>query len=83
MTHPWPRPNSLQLSLLRKLFFDATRCRGYACSFLKKYFIYLFLEGKVREGERGRGGKRESNISVWLPLVQPLLGTGLQPRHVP
>ena len=32
-------------------------------------FIYLFLEGKGREGER------ERNISVWLPPACPLLGT--------
>ena len=38
--------------------------------FLKKVFIYLFLE-------RGEGGEkeRERNISVWLPLTRPLLGT--------
>ena len=35
-----------------------------------KYFIYLFLD-------RGEGWKkeRESNITVWLPLTRPLLGT--------
>ena len=33
--------------------------------FLKILFIYF--------SERGRKGKR--NISVWLPLVHPLLGT--------
>ena len=33
-----------------------------------KDFLYLFLEGK-------EGRKRERNISVWLPLVRPLLGT--------
>ena len=36
----------------------------------KKHFIYLFLE----RGE-GREKKRERKISVWLPLVRPLLGT--------
>ena len=35
-----------------------------------KDFIYLFLEG----GE-GREKERERNISVWLPLTRPLLGT--------
>ena len=35
-------------------------------------FIYLFLE----RGER-REKERERNISVWLPLVHPLLGTWL------
>ena len=35
-----------------------------------KYFIYLLLE----TGE-GREKERERNISVWLPLAHPLLGT--------
>ena len=35
----------------------------------KKYFIYLFIFR-----QRGKGG-REGNISVWLPLMRPLLGT--------
>ena len=47
-------------------------------SFLKKYFIYLFLE----RGE-GREKERERNINVWLPLHAPHWGSGLQPRHVP
>ena len=34
--------------------------------FFKILFMYLFLE-------RGREGER--NISVWLPLTRPLLGT--------
>ena len=38
--------------------------------FLKKDFIYLFLEGGG-----GREKKRERNINVWLPLTRPLLGT--------
>ena len=39
-------------------------------SFFKQDFIYFFLErGKGKEKER------ERNISVWLPLVRPLLGT--------
>ena len=36
--------------------------------FLKKYFVYLFLE---REGKGGR----EGNINGWLPLAHPPLGT--------
>ena len=32
-----------------------------------KDFIYLFLE-------RGERRKRETNVNVWLPLVNPLLG---------
>ena len=40
--------------------------KTYYFLFLKKDFIYLFLE---REEER------ERNIRVWLPLVRPLLGT--------
>ena len=44
---------------------------GYiSYSFLVKDFIYLFLErGEGREKERKR------NISVWLPLAHPQLGT--------
>ena len=38
--------------------------------FFNKDFIYLFLD----RGE-GREKERERNISVWLPLVHPLLGT--------
>ena len=38
--------------------------------FFFKVFIYLFLE----RGE-GREKERERNISVWLPLMHPLLGT--------
>ena len=38
--------------------------------FLKKDFIYLFLE----KGERWEK-ERERNINVWLPLTHPLLGT--------
>ena len=41
----------------------------YIKSFLR-LFIYLFLErGKGREKER------ERNITVWSPLMCPLLGT--------
>ena len=40
--------------------------------FLKKDYIYLFLE----RGE-GREKERERNINAWLPLVRPLLGTWL------
>ena len=38
--------------------------------FFKKDFIYFFLEI-----EEGREKERERNISVWLPLMRPLLGT--------
>ena len=37
---------------------------------LFKILFYLFLE---REDRREK--ERERNISVWLPLVRPLLGT--------
>ena len=38
-------------------------------TFFFKDFIYLFIE-------RGEGKeKEERNISVWLPLMRPLLGT--------
>ena len=34
----------------------------------KRFYLFIFRE-------RGRGGERERNINVWLPLVRPLLGT--------
>ena len=43
-----------------------------------KDFLYLILD----RGE-GREKERERNINVWLALMHPLLGPGLQPRHVP
>ena len=46
--------------------------------FLKKDFIYLFLE----RGE-GKEKERERNINMWLCLMSPLLGTrnpGMCPR---
>ena len=44
----------------------------------KKYFIYLFLErGEAKEKEK------ERNISVWLPLTYPQLGTWPAAKHVP
>ena len=49
--------------------------KGYI--FLKD-FIYLFLKrGEEKEKEMGR------NINVWLPLMCPYWGPGVQPRHVP
>ena len=46
--------------------------------FLKKYFVYLFLE-------RGKGGRkrgRETSMCGCLSLA-PCWGSGLQPRNVP
>ena len=37
-------------------------------SFLKRFYLFTFRQ-------RGREGEREGNISVWLPLRRPLLGT--------
>ena len=37
-------------------------------SFFKKKILFIFRE-------RGREKERERNISVWLPLLCPLLGT--------
>ena len=34
--------------------------------FLKRFYLFIFRE-------RGREGERERNISVWLPLMRPLL----------
>ena len=46
--------------------------------FFKKDFPCLFLQ--VEGGKK----ERERNISVWLPLMHPLLGTWpATPRHVP
>ena len=46
--------------------------------FFSKILFILFLE-------RGEGKTKgwERNIDVWLLLAHPLLGPGLQPRHVP
>ena len=38
-------------------------------------FIYLNIVFIFRE--RGREGERERNITAWLPLMCPLLGTWL------
>ena len=38
-------------------------------NFFKILFIYFL------EREEGRRGERERNISVWLPIVRPPLGT--------
>ena len=41
---------------------------GALFSFFKRFNLFIFREGKG-------GRQRERNISVWLPLVRPLLGT--------
>ena len=41
-------------------------------SFLKKYFIYLFLQRR-----EGKEKERERNIHVWLPLRTPYWGPDL------
>ena len=46
--------------------------------FFKKILFILFLD----RGE-GKEKERERNIDVWLPLMCPYWGPGLQPRHVP
>ena len=51
-------------------FVDTILPWVYQMFFLFKEFIYLFWDS----GE-GREKERERNISVWLPLVHPLLGT--------
>ena len=40
--------------------------------------MYVFIE----RGER-RKKERERNVNVWLPLMHPYRGPGLQLRHVP
>ena len=53
----------------------ATLARERNC---KLMFLKRFWErGEEKEKER------ERNIHVWLPLTCPLLGSWLQPRHVP
>ena len=61
----------LKSHIRKKIFYHNT------IVFLKILF-YLFLE----RGER-KEKERERNINVWLPLIQPHWGPGLQPRHVP
>ena len=34
--------------------------------FKKRFYVFIFIQ---------RGRERERNISVWLPLAHPLLGT--------
>ena len=51
---------------LSKDSLDTSKLK-FHCYFFKD-FIYLFLERKGRK-------ERERNLSVWLPLVRPLLGT--------
>ena len=47
-------------------------CSGLVLfSFFFKELIYLFLESR-----EGKENERERNISVWLPLMHPLLETG-------
>ena len=64
-------------------FWQLTVCSMHPClcyyvfSLLFKDCIYLFLER-----EEGRE-KEERNINVWLLLMHPHWGPGLQPRHVP
>ena len=61
---------SLQLTILlashKAIFYWAPLSLSLFLSL--KDFIYLFLE-------KGRKKERERNISVWLPLVYPHLGT--------
>ena len=59
-----------KFAFLRKKRFSIAFFSNTFSDFLKKYFIYLFSE----RGE-GREKERERNISVWLPLTPPLLGT--------
>ena len=45
---------------------NCTKYIEYSWTFLKRFYVFIFRE---REKER------ERNISVWLPLVHPILGT--------
>ena len=54
------------------------KCLFRSFAHLKKLFIYLFIDRR-----EGREKKRERNISVWLPLMRPYQGCGMQRRHVP
>ena len=45
-------------------------------SFFKDFISFIFRErGRERERGEGREKERERNISVWLPLMCPPLGT--------
>ena len=62
---------------------------GFCCccfyALFKKDFIYLFMYECMYVfifREWGRVGERERNISVWLSLIHPQLGTWPQPRLV-
>ena len=45
-----------------------TKRKKISQNFKKRFYLFIFRErGREEEGER--------NISVWLPLVRPLLGT--------
>ena len=55
----------------------------YGAKALVKHFChYLFVCFYFERDGKGRR-KRERNISVWLPLVHPLLGTWPATQHVP
>ena len=54
----------------RKKFYNHVWQKNSSKTFIFEDFIYLFLERR-----EGKEKERERNISVWLPLTHPLLGT--------
>ena len=59
----------LSIQIWDMLTFDELQSSFYFFIYFK-YFTYLFLE----RGE-GKEKERETNISVWVPIMCPLLGT--------
>ena len=56
--------------------FSSLTCLLILCFKEPFYFLkILFIYFRERGGEGERERERESNISVWLPLTHPLLGT--------
>ena len=80
----WPWPNFATLFLYSPLYtkcFIQVSClpSSFSFLFLKKYFIYLFCEGRRRKGER-EGEKHQCVIASGKP---PNGVPGQQRRHLP
>ena len=42
--------------------------KSYRLKYFRRFYLLIFRQ-------RGRKGEREGNITVWVPLMHPLLGT--------
>ena len=69
------RCKSFLIKRRKWLWFSLWERKMFLFACLLKDFIYLFLE----RGE-GKEKERERNISVWLPLAHPVLGTWPTPQ---